>query len=402
MYAVDEEQIIIKSNDFERLPDDFGEISITSKQDYDDDGLDDIDEIDFELVNKYSKNNDINNLPSLTTLLYSMDCDILSVGVDRYQDLEFDLSKYSIVPLLSDPILTDTDNDSLIDSNDRHPQIHLDENFMYVKKDFEPEIRFVKEHKLLSDSCYGTKSLKLNPLASISWPIVGMLSIAAQTTDIGTMTLALLNNQNTKFLTGTMPNASYALQHYLGNSGNIWQLTSKDVSSLITTQTSNREHYITNLKQLMLYAQENLEKNSTFFISSSYDAQFRGTCYYKKESTDTTACNMMHNNFDVYENNTALDWGHTIGESFAAMYGEVTFNGTVYKMKYKYYIKDIYEWAAHYDDTELSAFMHSLHEAGFAKEFLISGYIEDTIIWYDGENLSDEIILQQLVKSMYK
>lgn len=50
----EEEAIIIKSNDFERLPDDFGEISTTSTQDYDGDGVADVDEIDWEAINNYS------------------------------------------------------------------------------------------------------------------------------------------------------------------------------------------------------------------------------------------------------------------------------------------------------------------------------------------------------------
>lgn len=124
MDSIDEEQIIIKSNDFERLPDDFGEISMTSTQDYDGDGLADVDEIDWENINKYNQTTYSSRkstvaLPKLKTLMNNVSTAAIFVGIDRYtiQSLE-DIDKITIAMVSSDPTKNDSDFDLINDNAD--------------------------------------------------------------------------------------------------------------------------------------------------------------------------------------------------------------------------------------------------------------------------------------------
>lgn len=121
MDSIDEEQIIIKSNDFEKLPDDFGEISMTSTQDYDGDGLADVDEIDFERMNIYSSStysmrNSSFVLPKLSSLMSIFSTDLIFVGVDRYLESVDDIDKVVVVINESDCTDVDTDKDGFDDN----------------------------------------------------------------------------------------------------------------------------------------------------------------------------------------------------------------------------------------------------------------------------------------------
>ena len=121
MDSIDEEQIIIKSNDFEKPPDDFGEISMTSTQDYDGDGLADVDEIDFERMNIYSSStysmrNSSFVLPKLSSLMSIFSTDLIFVGVDRYLESVDDIDKVVVVINESDCTDVDTDKDGFDDN----------------------------------------------------------------------------------------------------------------------------------------------------------------------------------------------------------------------------------------------------------------------------------------------
>ena len=122
MDSIDEEQIIIKSNDFERLPDDFGEISEASEQNYDGDGLADVDEIDFELTYQYAEM--ANSTFSIKSRRYAFPSlfDIISNKTNydiESQILDFNLdvdeNNIFVIFINSDPTKTDTDRDGFDD-----------------------------------------------------------------------------------------------------------------------------------------------------------------------------------------------------------------------------------------------------------------------------------------------
>ena len=66
--------------------------------------------------------------------------------------------------------------------------------------------------------------------------------------------------------------------------------------------------------------------------------------------------------------------------------------GGTYTMTYRYYLCDIYEWCVDHSTNEMNIEdkMYALHLYGWAKQFLIDGYLESTITWRKGERLSSE------------
>ncbi len=108
---------IIKSNDFEYLPDDFGEISMTSEQDYDRDKLKDFDEIDIKRLTTLFPKLEINasnfDLPSLSDILK-----LKKVNVSRFKVNAKEFDNFSVVLLSSDTCNKDTDYDGFLDNED--------------------------------------------------------------------------------------------------------------------------------------------------------------------------------------------------------------------------------------------------------------------------------------------
>ena len=116
----EEEAIIIKSNDFERLPDDFGEISTTSTQDYDGDGVPDVDEIDWETINNYSvttyslqKSNKY--LVKYKTLALDKNVNLAMKRYHKPNWFNKDIEDTEVIIVQSDPTTIDTDRDGFDD-----------------------------------------------------------------------------------------------------------------------------------------------------------------------------------------------------------------------------------------------------------------------------------------------
>lgn len=213
---------------------------------------------------------------------------------------------------------------------------------------------------------------------------------------------------------GEMYHASEFINHYLGGSGDVLHLSSMDVVSAIVSHKANIDHYIYNITELMKMAESALAPGANKTFATASDAQLRATCYWdgkSAENSNTKPCGVSHGGDTHYENASALDWGHAIGESFGSIVADVSCNqstlididengvpitrdGVLYTMTFRYYVKDIYEWAYHYDG-ELKI-LHDLHEAGVAQEYLVSGYIERTISWEEGKSseveMKDELL----------
>ena len=113
-----------------QLPSNFGPLSATSTRDYDDDGLKDTKEIDFE-ASYYSGEKLIRiaddgtvKLPTFDecTILLGKDTFYVSKGLERFEKTpEYswcDLLAMPILPILSDPINVDGDKDGILDRYD--------------------------------------------------------------------------------------------------------------------------------------------------------------------------------------------------------------------------------------------------------------------------------------------
>ena len=104
----------------------------------------------------------------------------------------------------------------------------------------------------------------------------------------------------------------------------------------------------------------------------------------------------------IYFNYVNRDWFNTVGESRAAIVAEVSIKENSYTMKYRYYFKDIYEWAYHYDHDPLSFMFHYYHETGQAQEYLMNGSFEGEITWTAGETGFTPHVLEQVKSTLQK
>ena len=71
-------------------------------------------------------------------------------------------------------------------------------------------------------------------------------------------------------------------------------------------------------------------------------------------------------------------------------------------MNYRFYFKDIYEWAAHEenDPLSISAILHGLHEAGLAQEYLMQGHLNGSLSWNLNEGVTTRTVAQQLFMTL--
>lgn len=165
-----DEQIIIKSNDFERLPENFGDISMTSTQDYDGDGVPDVEEIDWEIISIYadtlfSTRNSNVVLPKLNTFMANKDSYMLKINIDRFnQNNEVhDLDRYAILAVDSSPVDQDSDKDGFNDlyektyGQDREKKMNVNKRDDTEVNDSAIDDTFVfnKDTSLSKDSGYG-------------------------------------------------------------------------------------------------------------------------------------------------------------------------------------------------------------------------------------------------------
>ena len=161
----EEETIIIKSNDFERLPDDFGEITTTSTQDYDGDGVPDVDEIDWETINNYSITTYSLQKTGTYLVKYKTLASSKNTGFDincYLKPYEFDKESDDIEFLIvkSDPTKTDTDRDGF---DDRYEYLygekynlhyHCHDNTKIIDKTIDDSFAFDTSGKKPSDDIF--------------------------------------------------------------------------------------------------------------------------------------------------------------------------------------------------------------------------------------------------------
>lgn len=122
---VEEPVKIISAAGLTELPEDFGEISTTSEQDYDNDGLLDVQEIYFDVTDKNGNllvtvNNDGSiELPSFNKCV-SVGGTYVEQGLKRFYDeadesILSQLDEIKVLPILADPTSEDGDGDGILD-----------------------------------------------------------------------------------------------------------------------------------------------------------------------------------------------------------------------------------------------------------------------------------------------
>lgn len=192
-----------------------------------------------------------------------------------------------------------------------------------------------------------------------------------------------------------MEHASEALSHYLEKSGAPINYSASEMYELISSSPYNTTHLQDNLDRAMRCSEKMLKDKSSISFSAKSDAGFKICCFDNKISDEYPegTCDLNRgleifiekpHEYGKYYNNEHLDWQNTVGEALGGLVCNVSRNGDKYTMNYKYYLLDIYEWAAE-DKTLLSTSLHQLHAEGKAKEFLMNGCIEGNYSWKKGE-----------------
>ncbi len=328
----------------------------------------------------------------------------------------------------------DNDGDGIPNKDDPYPDEPFDDRFMIVGDyNYGPTVDFVDKRYSLSEKCYRRNYQQLlTPDNTVYYNLKIIYSLAgeiAEKTDFGTMLLSIMYDIDSPSI-GKMENANRLLEYYLAINENEYILSDEEVTSAISSHIANVGHYCFNMKSLIDTIESSVKPGSSAILSTTSNSELRATCYQDGKSEENTidsiydpyldsiipegstiydyitgGCSITsfdHGN-TAYESDSAVDWGHAIGESFGAIVCEVKCippfefpnsttnfdNKPTYQMTYKYYIIDIYEWAYHYDG-ELKT-LHDFHEYGLAHQYLISGYLERTITWKKGEITSTKI-----------
>lgn len=200
---------------------------------------------------------------------------------------------------------------------------------------------------------------------------------------------------------GNLDNAADMLYYYLVNSYSEIILNDSDMKEIISCHDNNTLHLKYNIDQLMSVAEQTTYNNSNV-ICTTADSNMRVVCMVDRECecelAGTNINGQIHPNC-ICRLDTAkqADWNLAVGSSYGGMVANVTSNGETYTINYRYYLLDIYEWAAHVNDPDdLSLMMHRLHEIGLSHQYLITGYFEGTLTWEKGERTANQNIMDQI------
>lgn len=194
-----------------------------------------------------------------------------------------------------------------------------------------------------------------------------------------------------------MNHASKALLHYFDNNGEPTNYNQSETCELLACSPNYIDHLHRNLTRAMRCSEQLLNNNESVYFASKDNSGFKSTCNVDRgidtdgilcDINDDTGTKSYHNNLSklIMCNYVHRDWWNTVGEAGAAIVAKTTRSGNKYTMTYKYYVKDIYEWAYHYDGEILSQQFHIYHEQGLAQEFLINGQFLGEITWFGGED----------------
>jgi hypothetical protein len=281
----------------------------------------------------------------------------------------------------SNPTVVDSDGDGLGDSVDPEPYKAFDRRFMLVDNfDYIPSVEFVDRHLSNGLLCYDTIN---NPM---KYSLIWDKYFAYATGGYSFINSTLVSNFTDKYVYISSPHYRDFLYHYLINNGKTLYLDESDMQKIVFGQKSNYDHYIYNINQLMLVAEQTSMSDDYINIVTNGGNDFKVACYKKQN------CNAVHSNLKYYDDSFAADWGYAIGESLGGMTGKVKKYEEQYIMYFKYYLIDTYEFVAHYDDkvTSLDEEAHKLHESGYAKEYKIIGCLSGAVTWHKGERFLGE------------
>ena len=298
------------------------------------------------------------------------------------------------ITFFANPTQQHSDTDGIGDAEDSEPLTDFDDRFILVDDiNYYPSIDFMDYNKLGTgatefdehgvvgedgrDYCYNSKL----PTVSDYGNYVYLRAIETGAA------LPLVTNVAGKVAVDEwvkMKHSSGFLEWFLDNTGDLLVLTSSEMKEVVNTDAKNLYHYMYGVNALLDVCESTVVDGETLVFSSNTDNNFKVACYTQKHCSEG---HYPDNEVDItIDEDTGLDWSFSIGEAFGGMTCEVTKNGNTYTMKYKYCLMDYYEWGYHVDGGDKN--QHMLHESGLAREFPIFGCLTNTITWEKGERIS--------------
>jgi|GEM_PF-3193815 len=271
-----------------------------------------------------------------------------------------------VLPIHSNPAHKDSDGDGLTDDMDTKPlKKFYDEHFKLVDSyDYHYSNLISERYREISEktnslyaSIVGTKTE--NIAYSAKKELMGLMALGGFTPLSG-----IINNGLSS--TGSTPNAAKILLHYIGNSGEDYEI--KNFAHAVALSYKQRFEYYNDMNYFMDMVEKNTIPNNTYLFSTVTDkGRTWGVSYY-----------------GIYRSAIDVDWYLTVGGGQNALVSEVTCTknekGTYsYSAKVKFYLLDYYDW-----DSKDESNANALHLYGFAQAFFSYGCYETIIEWTEG------------------
>jgi len=152
-------------------------------------------------------------------------------------------------------------------------------------------------------------------------------------------------------------------------------------------------------------AEKSVANGQSLTFAAKSNSNLKAICFDNKGADEGGARCMEELDFHIsptaHCNYVHRDWQNTVGESFGSIVASISRKGNKYTMNYRYFFIDIYEWAIHYEkEKTLISRLHTFHELGTAREFLINGSFEGTITWEAGETAYYPNIAKQIENTL--
>ncbi|MBR1431453.1 dockerin type I domain-containing protein [Ruminococcus sp.] len=322
-----------------------------------------------------------------------------------------------ITPFSDKILYEDTDGDGIPDINDPYPNKPFDNQFEIVADyNYEPNIDFVDRHYYNSQNCYDSKLPSINVLGRLIAIISGALRDSSSCADFLS---PYLNQADFDFglhperenNSSDIKHAFDAMRHYFWGGGKEVFYSQKDTCEMISSSIQNIMHLFDNLNRTMRCSEEMLKDGNSVIIALKSNKNLKAACLIKNKAENDTDNPIDIVNCEINTNKTGLkdheayycnyvhrDWNLTIGEALGTIVAKVERNGDKFTMTYRYYFKDIYEWAYHYeqDHESVSTALHAAHEDGLAQEYLMQGHYDGGLSWTLGEKITSRDIAQQI------
>lgn len=298
----------------------------------------------------------------------------------------------------SNPLVKDSDGDTLLDSKDNNPLIPFDSSFtiggtLKDKPDISSLEKSVEEFNSLFNTgekvtIDGKKYIKYKRNGNDIYSPDGFINWSGELINVAVTTAAAIGDNI------GAADANNAWKKYYKADGTPY--TEKDLATYtvvlglkepgsIYASEDVQYHFKNNYERVMKVAEDTLKNGDTLVIKSNDYLVGAGT----------------NVDFDLDQNTNVFGFLHN---SSAHIISQVSRDGNTYKMKVRYFILDIYDWKSVEEcNIESAACVSEVHYfndmlLGKAKGFLVNIEYDHDILWTKGE----EPVITYLHDTPYK